>query len=125
MMTDEMKQQILVWAQNTLDRLPDGDFGDDWWGAYSDSLDVNIWWDDTSKTIRVTAYDMTGTDPMSNFESLGTIDVSVRNHDRDTCGYCDKTMSIKWGSTYPHRHDEYGVVCGECWNALIYSSEHS
>lgn len=120
-----LTNEMLVWAQLKLDALPTDEFGGDWWGAYNDSFDLNIWYDERSHSIRVTAYPMTvsGDDAvadMGKFISIGQIDVAVRNYDRERCGRCDREMSVKWGSTYPHRQDEYGVVCGLCWNELTY-----
>ncbi len=44
-MDENMKNDILRWSQNIVDNITDAELSDDWWGAYNDEWDVNIWWD--------------------------------------------------------------------------------
>lgn len=81
-MDESLKQEMLVWAQLQLDTMPPGEFGGDWWGAFNNYWDVNIW--DSAELgiiatyeepIRVTAYPMTkdGSTNFLEFVSIGFI----------------------------------------------------
>lgn len=117
--------EILSWAQRQLDTIPDEEFGDDWWGCYQNNFDVNIWLDDKTRKICVTVYPLVETadgveTDTSRYNRIGYVDVALWNYDFEDCGHCGRQMNKKWGSTYPHRYDDIGVVCGECWNQLTY-----
>lgn len=120
-----LAEPILAWAQSKLDTMPDDEFGGDWWGQYNESYEVNIWNDDITHHICVTVYPIitnatTGeaeTD-FTKYNRVGTIDVALWNYDFESCGSCGTQMNKKWGSTYPHRHDEQGIICGQCWDDL-------
>lgn len=108
---------ILDWAQNQLDTMPTDEYGGDWWGAYNESWDVNIW--DSDSYIHVTVYPIinTGETPETNFSQynrIGSIDVALRNYIGEKCASCGKHMDGKYESTIPVRNFEYGVICGEC-----------
>lgn len=62
-MNEQTKQDILAWAQTQVESWPVHE--EDWWGAYNDEWDINIW--DTTvfgdggnnqKGLVVTAYRM-------------------------------------------------------------------
>lgn len=81
-MTEEMVKDILRWAQEQLDTMPQSEFGGDWWGAYNDEWDINIWDSDElgggtyNFPTRVTAYPMTvdGRTNYGDFVSVGFIE---------------------------------------------------
>lgn len=118
-----LANDILAWAQTQIDTIPDDVFQDDWWGQYSPDWDVNIWVDEPRNGgyINVTVYpivrngDEVETD-YSRYNRVGTIDVALWNYDFEPCGSCSAQMNKKYESTYPHRHPELGVICGNCWN---------
>lgn len=55
-MNEQTKQDILAWAQQQVNRMPRSEYGGDWWGAYNNEWDINIWDNGESTGICVTAY---------------------------------------------------------------------
>lgn len=112
-----ISEVILDWAQAQLDSMPADEYGGDWWGAYNESWDVNIW--DSDSYIHVTVYPtvMVGDAWETNYTQynrIGSIDIALRNYIGESCALCGKRMDGKYESTTPVRSMEYGVICGEC-----------
>lgn len=119
----DIAENILRWAQEQIDTIPDEVFQDDWWGAYSPEWDVNIWVDEARNGgyVNVTVYPIVRTEDevetdYSRYNRVGTIDVALWNYDFEPCAICSTQMNKKYGSTHPYRDEEHGVICGNCWS---------
>jgi hypothetical protein len=87
---EEQKKDFLRWAIATADTLSEQELGDDWWGAYNEDWDINIWWD--LYTYRVTAYPMTaGVMNTADFIACGAI-MPVWMMKDDSCSICGDVM---------------------------------
>jgi hypothetical protein len=57
-MPDDVKKEILVWAQEQVNNWANDE--EDWWGAYGDKWDINIWdsevYGESSQGFGVSAY---------------------------------------------------------------------
>jgi hypothetical protein len=77
MMSDSTKRRIRAWARVKYFLMSDREYGDDWWHAYNDDWDVNIFTRDDE--VLVTAYPMYTNDTgwletdMTDWVSLGRI----------------------------------------------------
>ena len=100
--TTKLQSDILRWAQATIDSLSEEELSDDWWGAYNEDWDVNIWWE--YFTYYVTAYPMKdGALNTKDFVSCGPIMPAWKMVD-DTCSICGDEMGrTKFGSDRPVR----------------------
>jgi hypothetical protein len=112
-----ISEVILDWAQTQLDSMPADEYGGDWWGAYDESWDVNIY--DHESYIHVTVYPIitvadTRETNFTQYNRIGSIDMALRNYIGESCALCGKRMDGKYESTTPVRTMEHGVICGEC-----------
>lgn len=116
-MTEEMVTNILRWAQEQLDTMPQSEFGGDWWGAYNDEWDINIWDSDEygnatyDQPLRVTAYPIGY--PQSEFISIGFIREPADWHYDESCGECGEPMRGKGDGTRPTCYAD-GYAHGQC-----------
>jgi hypothetical protein len=125
-MNELLKQEILTWAQAQLDTIPQSEYGGDWWGAYNDEWDVNIWDSEElgnasyDQPTRVTAYAMTdGQTDHSNFVSIGFIREPAEWYLDHSCDECGEPMSGKGEGQRPTRYAD-GYAHGQC----AFEAEH-
>ena len=120
-MNEPLKQEILAWAQAQLDAIPQGEYGGDWWGAYNDEWDINIWDSEElgnasyDQPTRVTAYAMTsdGQTDHSNFVGIGFIREPADWYYDHSCNECGEPMTGKGDGTRPTRYAD-GYAHGQC-----------
>lgn len=120
-MNDELKQAILVWSQEQLDSISESEYAGDWWCAYNDEWDINIW--DSSELgdtrydqpTRVTAYPMTvdGRTNYGEFVSIGFIHEPAEWYCDHSCAECGEPMRGKGDGSRPTRY-EGGYAHGWC-----------
>jgi hypothetical protein len=125
-MNELLKQEILTWAQAQLDTMPQSEYGGDWWSAYNDEWDINIWDSEElgnasyDQPTRVTAYAMTdGQTDHSNFVSIGFIREPAEWYLDHSCGECGEPMSGKGEGQRPTRYAD-GYAHGQC----AFEAEH-
>jgi hypothetical protein len=126
-MNELLKQEILTWAQAQLDTIPQSEYGGDWWSAYNDEWDINIWDSEElgnasyDQPTRVTAYAMTsdGETDHSNFVSIGFIREPAEWYLDHSCGECGEPMSGKGEGQRPTRYAD-GYAHGQC----AFEAEH-
>jgi len=132
-MNEQMKQDILIWAQTQLDTMPKSEYGGDWWGAYNDEWDINIWNSDElgsgqyDEPTRVTAYPMTidGRTEYGDFVTIGFIREPADWHYDESCGECGEPMRGKGDGTRPTRYAD-GYAHGQCvLEAERFAERHS
>lgn len=117
MITEELKQSILVWAQQQLDIMPQSEYGGDWWGAYNDEWDINIWDSNEygnatyDQPTRVTAYPIGY--PQSEFITIGFIREPAEWYYDHSCSECGEPMRGKGDGTRPTRYAD-GYAHGQC-----------
>lgn len=93
--TTRLQREILRWAQTTIDSISEQELSDDWWGAYDEDWDVNIWWD--LYTYRVTAYPMVeGMLVTKEFLPCGPLMPAWKMKD-DNCSICGDPMGRSKG----------------------------
>lgn len=117
----ELKQAMLSWAQQQLDAMSQTEYGNDWWGAYNDKWDMNIWdsqeLGNTSydQPTRVTAYSLTidGRTDYASFIGIGFISEPAEWYLDHSCNECGEPMSGKGDGTRPTRYAE-GYAHGQC-----------
>lgn len=120
-MDEPLRQAILAWAQEQLDAMPEGEYGGDWWGAFSDEWDINIWDSQQLGSVsydqptRVTAYPMTvdGRTDHGSFVSIGFIQEPADWYFDHSCGECGEPMRGKGDGTRPTRYP-HGYAHGQC-----------
>jgi hypothetical protein len=120
-MDEPLRQAILAWAQEQLDTMPEGEYGGDWWGAFSDEWDINIWDSQQLGSVaydqptRVTAYPMTedGQTNYGTFVSIGFIQEPADWYFDHSCGECGEPMRGKGDGTRPTRYP-HGYAHGQC-----------
>jgi hypothetical protein len=97
------------------------EYGNDWWGAYNDKWDINIWdsqeLGNTSydQPTRVTAYSLTidGRTDYSSFVGIGFISEPAEWYLDHSCNECGEPMSGKGDGTRPTRY-AHGYAHGQC-----------
>jgi hypothetical protein len=117
----ETKQAMLAWAQEQLDSMPHGEYGGDWWGAYNDQWDINIWDSEQlgnatyEQPTRVTAYRLTidGRTDYGSFIGIGFISEPAEWYLDHSCNECGEPMSGKGEGTRPTRYAD-GYAHGQC-----------
>jgi hypothetical protein len=116
-MRQDVKQSILDWAQAQLDTMPRSEYGGDWWGAYDDEWDINIWDADQygcahyGEPLRVTAYPIDY--PQSEFVTIGFIREPAEWHYDESCNECGEPMTGKGDGSRPTRYAD-GYAHGWC-----------
>jgi hypothetical protein len=122
--TDTWKADILRWAQEKLDTMPEGEFGGDWWEAYNEQCDINIWQRDDDDTIRVASYRMykspavgvshgEWTTDMNDWVEIGTLLPPAYFYYDHSCNECGEPMTGKGDGTRPTRYAN-GYAHGQC-----------
>ena len=119
--TDTWKADILRWAQVQLDAMSQSDYGCDWWGAYNDEWDINIWdseelgCNNYNQPTRVTAYSLTidGRTDYSSFIGIGFIREPAEWYLDHSCNECGEPMSGKGEGQRPTRYAD-GYAHGQC-----------
>ena len=122
--TDTWKADILRWAQEKLDTMPEGEFGGDWWEAYNEQCDINIWQRDDDDTIRVASYRMykstavgvshgEWTTDMNDWVEIGTLLPPAYQYLDHSCNECGEPMSGKGEGQRPTRYAD-GYAHGQC-----------
>jgi hypothetical protein len=117
----ELKQAMIAWAQQQLDTMPQSEYGNDWWGAYNDQWDINIWDSEQlgnasyEQPTRVTAYRLTidGRTDYGSFIGIGFISEPAEWYLDHSCNECGEPMSGKGEGTRPTRYAE-GYAHGQC-----------
>lgn len=101
-LTEEQKNDILRWSQNIVDNISDAELSDDWWGAYNDEWDVNIWWDYFCYYATAYRYNE-GTVDTKNFVACGSLMPVWRMNDH-SCSICGDPMGRDKGeNSKPYR----------------------
>jgi hypothetical protein len=126
-MNEQLKQEILAWAQVQLDAMSQSDYGCDWWGAYNDEWDINIWDSEElgnatyDQPTRVTAYSLTidGRTDYSSFIGIGFIREPAEWYLDHSCGECGEPMSGKGEGQRPTHYAD-GYAHGQC----AFEAEH-
>jgi hypothetical protein len=101
--------------------MSQSDYGCDWWGAYNDEWDINIWDSEElgnatyDQPTRVTAYSLTidGRTDYSSFIGIGLIREPAEWYLDHSCGECGEPMSGKGEGTRPTRYAD-GYAHGQC-----------
>jgi hypothetical protein len=117
----ELKQAMIAWAQQQLDTMPQSEYGNDWWGAYNNEWDINIWDSEQlgnatyEQPTRVTAYRLTidGRTDYGSFIGIGFISEPAEWYLDHSCNECGEPMSGKGEGTRPTRYAE-GYAHGQC-----------
>ena len=117
----ELKQAMIAWAQQQLDTRSQSEYSNDWWGAYNDQWDINIWDSEQlgnatyEQPTRVTAYRLTidGRTDYGSFIGIGFISEPAEWYLDHSCNECGEPMSGKGEGTRPTRYAD-GYAHGQC-----------
>ena len=117
----ELKQAMIAGAQQQLDTMSQSEYGNDWWGAYNDQWDINIWDSEQlgnttyEQPTRVTAYRLTidGRTDYGSFIGIGFISEPAEWYLDHSCNECGEPMSGKGEGTRPTRYAD-GYAHGQC-----------